>query len=190
MSRKAAVLFAEGFEEIEAVTPVDILRRAGIETLMAGVAGMEVVGVHGIPIRVDVPVEKLKGAEFDLLVLPGGGPGSKRLGSSGEARRATEEAFRSGRLVAAICAAPVYTLSAWGLLSGRRATCYPGMENQFADDVLFSPENVVRDGNIITSRGAGVALDFSLALAAALAGEAAADKLAATVMFCTKNERP
>lgn len=189
MDRKAAVLFADGFEEIEAVAPVDILRRAGVETAMAGVGGTEVSGSHGIRLRADIPIEELRAESLDLLVLPGGMPGSKHLGVSAAARRAAETVLRKGGIVAAICAAPVYTLSAWGLLSGRRATCYPGMEDQFAKDVVFSPDPVVRDGNVVTSRGAGTALDFSLALVAALFDDSTARELAAKVVKISDSQQ-
>ncbi|MDR0361891.1 MAG: DJ-1/PfpI family protein [Planctomycetota bacterium] len=182
MAKKAAVLFTDGFEEVEAITPVDILRRAGVETVVAGVGTKEPTGAHGIRVHADVGVDDLAG-DLDLLVLPGGMPGAKRLGASVAARALAELLAADGRLIGAICAAPVYTLAAWGFLAGRSATCYPGMESEFPKDVRFRPDPVVADGNFITSRGVGTALDFSLALVAALFGGNAANEMARKVVI-------
>ncbi len=168
--KKALVLFANGFEEIEAATPVDVLRRAGVDVVTAGVGGAEITGARGMVFRPDASLESAAGGEYDLLVFPGGMPGAKHLGESAVARELAEKMIASGKLVAAICAAPVKTLGAWGMLDGKRATCYPGMEEEFPAGVLFSPERVVVDGNITTSRAPGTALEFSLLLAEQLAG--------------------
>ncbi len=177
MRKKALVLFADGFEEIEAATPVDVLRRAGAEVTAAGVGGIERRGARGMAFRLDATLESALAGEYDLLVLPGGMPGAAHLGECAPARALAEKMCAEGRLVAAICAAPVKTLGAWGLLDGKRATCYPGMEAEFPAAVVFSPERVVVDGNVTTSRGPGTALEFALCLAAQLAGDAVAEKV-------------
>jgi 4-methyl-5(b-hydroxyethyl)-thiazole monophosphate biosynthesis len=181
MSKRAVVILAEGFEEIEAATPVDVLRRAGVEVVLAGLAAGPVKGAHGLSYLTDAVLPELSG-EFDLLVLPGGMPGAKNIGDSKEAMALAEKMFAQGRLVSAICAAPVMTLGAWGMLDGKWATCYPGMEKMFTKGVRFSPERVVVDGTITTSRGPGTALEFSLDLARQLVGEDTAADLAAGML--------
>lgn len=169
MAKKAVIVLAEGFEEIEAVTPIDVLRRAGVEVTVAGLGGLTVTGAHGVGYVAEVEFANLSG-EFDLVVFPGGMPGSKNIGDSAAAKDFALKMAAAGKKVAAICAAPVFTLGAWGLLEGKRATCYAGMESMFPKGVEFSPETVVVDGNIITSRGPATALPFGLALAGELMG--------------------
>ena len=176
MSKTAVVVLAEGFEEIEAVAPIDVLRRAGVQVTIAGLDGKERVGAHGVPYRADVELSELSG-DFDLVIFPGGMPGSKNLGDSSLVRALAERNLKAGRRVAAICAAPVLTLGAWGMLDGKTATCYPGMENMFPATVTFSAERVVVDGLITTSRGPGTALEFGLNLAGQLVGNEMMDKL-------------
>ncbi len=182
-TQRALVLFANGFEEIEAITPVDVLRRAGVEVTTAGVGGVrEPTGARGVTVRTDTLVEQVTDENYDLLVFPGGMPGAKNLGESAAARAMAERMAAAGKLLAAICAAPVHTLGAWGLLSGKTATCFTGMEGGFPQDVAFSPERVVEDGAVLTSRGAGTAMEFALALAARLAGAETAAKVASSML--------
>ncbi|MDR1745011.1 MAG: DJ-1/PfpI family protein [Planctomycetota bacterium] len=177
MAAKAVVVLAEGFEEIEALTPVDVLRRAEAEVTLAGVGGLTIKGAHGVGVAADAALDDLS-ESFDLIVLPGGMPGSKNIGESAAARELARTMLDAGKLVASICAAPVFTLGAWGMLDNRRATCYQGMEGMFPPSVKFSSERVVVDGNIVTSRGPGTALEFALVLAGKLAGEDAAARIA------------
>lgn len=181
MTKKAVVLLAEGFEELEALSPVDVLRRAGAEVTLAGVGGLNVKSAHDITVVADVLLDKLFG-DYDLIILPGGMPGSKNLGESPAARALTEKMLAGGKLVASMCAAPVFTLAAWGILDNKQATCYPGMEKMFPPSVKFSPGRVVVDGAITTSRGPGTALDFAFALAEQLVGKEAADKVAGDML--------
>jgi len=174
---RIAVLLAEGFEEVEAVTPIDFLRRAGVEVVIAGVGGRTVTGSHGITITADLAISELAGESLEGIVLPGGMPGSVNLAASPEVRRLVESTLSSGRLLGAICAAPARVLAPMGLLSGRRATCFPGEESAFGADVEFSEERVVRDGNLITSRGAGTAAEFAEELIRFLLGAAAANEI-------------
>lgn len=173
------VFLADGFEEIEALTPVDLLRRAGVEVRTVGVTGKMVAGSHGIRVEAD-----LSGADFTLpedaamVVLPGG-PGVNNLAASAMVYTALKEASKRDLYIAAICAAPGVLYKA-GLLQGRRATIFPGMEGE-VPDADITGEAVVRDGKIITGRSMGVALAFSHALAAVLVGEEKADEVVAKV---------
>lgn len=173
---KAAVLFAQGFEEVEALTPVDFMRRAGIEVTMAGVGGDRIKGGHSILVEADTPIGPLDPGEYDAVVLPGGMPGAENIAASAEAVAFIKAVYEKGGLVAAICAAPAVVLDPLGILKGRRATCYPGFESRFRDAV-FTEERVVLDGKVITSRGPGSAAEFALAIIRYLKDEEVAEKL-------------
>lgn len=175
---KAVVALAEGFEEIEAVTPIDVLRRAGFDLTTVGLTGRTVTGSHGIPFTADAAWDEAASLTPDVLVLPGGMPGSKNLGEHAGLREMACRVKDANGYLAAICAAPAFTLAAWGLLSGRRATCYPGCETQFPADVIYRDEAaVVVDGRFITGRGPGVAMDFSFVLLEQMAGSETATNL-------------
>ncbi|MCC8180476.1 MAG: DJ-1/PfpI family protein [Planctomycetes bacterium] len=176
MSKSVVVMLADGFEEIEAVTPVDVLRRAFAEVFFLGLTD-SAKGARGVTYLADQVINDYAGIP-DLLVFPGGLGGAQNLGSSAEAKQLAEKTAANGSLVAAICAAPVFTLGAWGMLDNKQATCYPGMEKEFPDTVVFSSQRVVVDGNIITSRGPGTALQFSLELVAQLYGQEKAATIA------------
>lgn len=181
MAKKAVVLLAEGFEEIEAATPIDVLRRAGVEVTVAGVGGLTRQGAHGLPYIADVLVEDAD-EDYDLVVCPGGMPGAKNIGESAAAKALVEKAAAAGRKIAAICAAPVFTLGAWGLLKGKKATCYAGMETMFPEGITFVAEKVVVDGNVITSRGPATALPFALVLAEELMGQDVSKEVAKAML--------
>jgi DJ-1 family protein len=176
MIKKAVLFLADGFEEMEALTPVDVLRRAGVEVTVAGISGKSATGAHGVTVQADIALSELTG-NFDLLIFPGGMPGSKNLGESAKAKELAIKHAGAGKLIAAICAAPVFTLGAWGILDGKTATCYPGMDNLLPAGVKFSPDRVVVDGNVITSRGPGTATEFSLALVEKLVDKAMVQSL-------------
>lgn len=181
MSR-ALVFLADGFEEIEGLTVVDLLRRAGVETQTVAVMGApEVTGSHGIQVRADVLFEEMDDSDTELYVLPGGMPGTKHLAAHAGLGKLLQDAASSGKKVAAICAAPS-VLGGLGILKGRRATSYPGFEGQLAGAEL-SEEQVVVSGNITTSRGMGTAIPFGLELVAQLKGRAVADELAKGIVF-------
>ena len=173
--KKIAVLLADGFEEVEAVTPIDFLRRAGIDVVTAGVTGKTVTGAHGVKISADAVVGGLP-AGLDGVVLPGGMPGAQNIADSAEAVDLIRKILAAGKLVGAICAAPAVVLGAHGLLQGRRFTCYPGFERDVRG-ASFTPDRVVADGNLITSRGPGTAAEFALALIEKLAGREEAEKI-------------
>ena len=181
--KTALVLLAEGFEEVEALTPVDYLRRAGIDVKTVSVPGSASVrGARGISVEADLPFKKIP-AEFDCLILPGGMPGSRNLAAHAGTIALVRESAAAGRLVGAICAAPALVLGkAAGVLSGKAYTCHPDLEEEGGFGGLFRHERVVRDGNIVTSRAAGTAGEFALALIEALVGGDAAAKISKSVL--------
>jgi 4-methyl-5(b-hydroxyethyl)-thiazole monophosphate biosynthesis len=184
----AYVMLAEGFEEIEAVTVVDVLRRAGIETRTVAVGarpggregGSTVTGAHGIPVGADRTLDEIRPERDDLIVLPGGMPGTKHLQEDAHLGALLTTHRAHDGWLGAICAAPSVP-GRLGLLAGRKATSFPGFEAELRGAVL-STEPVVRDGRILTSRAAGTAMAFSLALVAALRGQPAADALARSML--------
>jgi 4-methyl-5(b-hydroxyethyl)-thiazole monophosphate biosynthesis len=170
---KVLVPLAEGFEEIEAVTVVDLLRRAGIAVQTASLGGREVTGSHGITVHSDLGIDEAAADDYDMIVLPGGMPGTAHLKSDARVARLLREFAASGRYTAAICAAPSVLAHA-GLLEGRRATSYPGfLAADSAAGIRLSDEPVVIDGKVVTSRGPGTAVPFALALIELLEGPAA-----------------
>lgn len=174
--KKVIIFFADGTEEIEAVTPIDLLRRAGAEVTVVGLKGKTQTGSHGISVCTDISGEELgDNAEFDMLVLPGGSLGTKNLGESELVGNYIMRAVEEGKFIAAICAAPTI-LGGMGLLRGRKATCYPGLEGKLTG-ALTPGKKVVCDGKIITGAGAGASAEFSLALVYALFGEELAYKI-------------
>ncbi len=162
------LFLADGFEEIEAVTTLDILRRCGLEVQTISVTGKRIIhGAHGIPIMVDTLFRHSYVADSQGLILPGGMPGTKNLMASDGLRKAIVSQNKKQRLIAAICAAPSI-LGNLGLLSGRRATCYPGFESQLQGAVVENAA-VVEDGHFITGRGPAAAQEFAFAIAARFA---------------------
>jgi 4-methyl-5(b-hydroxyethyl)-thiazole monophosphate biosynthesis len=178
----ACVLLADGFEEVEAVTPIDYLRRAGVDVKILGVTGKTVSGSHGIRIETESGTEGFA-KDYDCIVVPGGGRGADNIAASPSAAYLIKRHFGAGKLVAAICAAPAVVLhGACGILQGRRFTCFPGLEAKVSG-AEFSEERVVVDGNLITSRAAGTAGEFAAAIVRQLLGEEAAEKFAKTVLL-------
>ena len=157
------VLLAEGFEELEALSPVDILRREGIDVKTVGIAGIEVRGTHGITVRADMTADEVNEAEVSAIIFPGGMPGSLNLDASPYADRFIAAALKNGGHIAAICAAPL-VLGRRGLLRGKRATCFPGFEGELTG-ARATGEAVVTDGNITTARDFRAAVEFGDELA-------------------------
>ncbi|MCR4695149.1 MAG: DJ-1/PfpI family protein [Pseudobutyrivibrio sp.] len=179
---KVLVFFAEGHEEVEALTVVDLLRRAGIEVDMVSVTGNKrVPGSHGINTYCDQLVETADFDGADMLVLPGGMPGTLNLELCDKLMAGVGNFVESGKLVGAICAAPT-VLGRAGYLQGKKATCYPGMEADLKG-AIFSQDNVCHDGNIITSRGVGTAIDFALEIITTLVDESTAKNLAKGIVY-------
>ena len=170
------VFLADGFEEVEAVTPVDILRRGGVEVKTCSImpGRREVQGAHGLTLRADLLPEELSEGE-EAILLPGGMPGTKFLGESDLVRRRVLAGFERGILLTAICAAPT-VLSACGVLKGKKATCYPGMDEGLDCEKALS-DPVVISGRVITGRGPGAAAPFGFAILSALKGKETAEKI-------------
>lgn len=180
--KKTAILFAEGYEEVEALTVVDLLRRAKIGCDIVAVKEVdEVTGSHGISVRADKTLSQLEVEQYDGLILPGGLRGVNNLAADERVIDMLRRFAAVGKLTAAICAGPTVLAKA-GLLEGRKACCYPGMEDQLTG-ALACTEAVVADGSIITSRGLGTAIPFALALVAYFQGEAQALALAKAIVF-------
>lgn len=160
------ILLADGFEEIEAITPADILRRMELDVVLVGVSAKQVRGSHGIELTVDRTLNQLKDQTPRAVLLPGGMPGTKNLDASKAVGELVLRTASDGGIVGAICAAPM-VLGRLGLLQGRRATCFPGFEEHLAGAKKCG-ESVVIDGGIVTASGAGVAADFGFAVGALL----------------------
>lgn len=164
MSKKVLVPIADGTEEIEAVCLIDTLRRAGAEVMVASVtAARTVTCSRGVRIEADVLIAACADVTYDLIAVPGGMPGAEHLRDNAVLTDLLKQQRDAGRLYAAICAAPVVVLQHHGLLAGRRATCFPGFAAQL-HNAEAAGERVVVDGNCVTSRGAGSAIEFALAL--------------------------
>ena len=176
------VLLAEGFEEVEALTPVDLLRRAGVETRLVGVTGATVCGARGINVVTDLSMDEVDLAKADMLVLPGGMPGTTNLYADKRVTDAVRTMADAGKYVAAICAAPSIILGGMGLLEGKKATCYPGMEDKLLG-ANWQEQPVVVDGNFVTSRGVGTAIAFALTLVTILKDEETAKSLANSIVY-------
>ena len=167
---KVLMPLAEGFEEIEAVTVVDLLRRAGIEVQTASLGAREVTGSHGITVLADLGLDAAAADDYDMIVLPGGMPGADHLKKDARVVALLRQFAAAGRYTAAICAAPGVLAHA-GLLEGRAATSYPGfLTRESAAGLRLSEDPVVVDGRVVTSRGPGTAVHFALALIELLAG--------------------
>lgn len=180
--KKTAILFAKGFEEVEALTVVDLLRRAGIGCEIVSVSGESTVeGSHGIAVKADRVFSETDFSDYDGVILPGGMPGTTNLAAEEKVLALLREFFAAGKLTAAICAAPTVLAKA-GLLAGKRAVCYPGMEDQLTG-AIAGDTPVAVDGTVITSRGVGTAIDFSLAIVTYFLGDGAAEKLAFSIVY-------
>ena len=176
------VFLAEGFEEIEALTPVDCLRRAGKDVRTVGIGGKVIKGSHGIPVAADLAdTEFSPDASLEMIVLPGGMPGTIHLGESSTVQDALSYCVSNDKWIAAICAAPSI-LGARGLLSDKTATCYPGFEDKLIGCNTVA-EPVCRDGRIITGRGPGAAMDFALCLIEVLCGAETAAGIAEGMVY-------
>lgn len=169
------VFLANGFEEMEALAPVDLLRRAGLEVQTVGIGSRCPVGAHGVPVTADITAEDMELSLMTVLVLPGGMPGTTHLDASETVKKAIAYAAEHRLPMGAICAAPS-VLGHAGVLQGRRATCYPGFEPELTGAVT-TDESVVTDGLVTTARGAGVATEFALELVARLVSPEAAEQI-------------
>ena len=179
---KLCIFMADGVEEIEGLTVVDLARRAGIDIDMVSIMGrQEINGSHGIRFMADKLIEDIKFSDYDGLVCPGGVKGTQNLKADERVAAIIREFCAAGKLVSAICAAPT-VLGAAGVLEKKKATCYPGCEDGLTGANALT-DKVVRDGHIITSRGMGTAVDFGLALIEYLIDASAADDMAKKIVF-------
>lgn len=175
------VFLADGFEEIEALTVVDVLRRAEIPVLSVGIGGSAIEGSHGITVSADIEIEAVETGEIEALVLPGGMPGTENLWKSARLRGILESAFKNGLHIFAICAAPII-LGRLGFLKNRKATCFPGFEKELLGAEI-TPCGVCPDGNIITARGPGAALPFSYKIVEVFKGKKSAEQLRRAMQY-------
>lgn len=180
--KRVLVPIADGTEEMEAVCTIDVLRRAGAEVTVASVMGrLQVIASRGVKLVADALIEDCLGVDYDLIAVPGGMPGAEHLRDSAVLAGLLKSQVASGRLYAAICAAPVVVLQHHGLLAGRRATCHPSFESQLLNPAAVK-DRVVVDGNCITSRGPGTAIEFALQLVASLLGEEKAHEVGSAML--------
>ncbi|MGN1378254.1 MAG: DJ-1 family glyoxalase III [Dorea sp.] len=180
--KKVSVMLADGFEEVEALTAVDLLRRAKIYVDTVSVTDdFTVHGAHGINVQTEDLFDEVDFSETDMIVLPGGMPGTTNLKEHEELKKVLLRFAEEGKYIGAICAAPT-VLDEIGILQGKRATCYPGVESQIKDAILTRTP-VMRDGNIITGQGVGTAIDFALKLVEVLAGEEKAKEIAEAIVY-------
>jgi 4-methyl-5(b-hydroxyethyl)-thiazole monophosphate biosynthesis len=177
MKKSVLCLLVDGFEEIETVTPVDVLRRAGVEVTIAALADKTATGKQGMRLEADALLDDVDASDFDLLLIPGG-PGVAALRSDGRPAKLAAQFATKHKPVAAICAAPLVLMDA-GLLAGKKFTAYHSVREELGGGL---DDRVVVDGQVITSRGAGTALDFSLAIVKHLLGAKAALDVAEEIM--------
>jgi 4-methyl-5(b-hydroxyethyl)-thiazole monophosphate biosynthesis len=178
------VHLADGFEEIEALTSVDLLRRVGVNVETVSIMGrLNVTGAHGIEAVADIVFEDADYDNCELIVLPGGLPGATNLAAHEGLKQKLLSFANEGRKIAALCASPAAILAPLGILDGKKATGYPGYEEEALEKAVRTPGDVVKDGNIITSRGPATAMAFALALVEALCGKETRDKLAKDLLL-------
>ena len=176
------VLLGTGFEEAEALIPIDLMRRAGIDVLSVGVTGKTVSGGHGIRVEADITLDEMDLTALDMIVLPGGLGGVASARASEKALSALQFAWENDKFVAAICAGPT-VLADLHITDGRQVTCYPGCESDMGDANLVAGAACVRDGKLITGTSAGCAVPFALALIEALKGQDAANTVAQQIVI-------
>lgn len=173
------MFLANGFEEIEALMPLDLMRRAGLEVTTVGIGGKDITGSHGITVKADITDLDLVSGAPECVILPGGMPGTKNLDASPVVHKALDDALENNSLICAICAAPMI-LGKRGILRGKNVTCFPGFEEYLEGATVGG--RAVRDGQVITGIGMGAALEFGIEIVAALKGREEAEKLAAAVL--------
>lgn len=182
MPKTAYLFLARGFEEIEAITTIDLLRRAGIACVTVAIGdSLQVAGAHHIPVIADQPLSSVQLEDADALILPGGLPGVTNLNESTLLRNLIAEGNKAGKLIAAICAAPMI-LGQLGILHGKEATTYPSFEPHL-EGYIATEQSVVVAGNVITARSAGVTIPFALSIIAHLVGQEVADEVRSAIIY-------
>jgi len=181
--KKTYVFLADGFEDVEALIPVDVLRRGGVDVVTVSITDFPLSrSAHGVNIETDTVFKQCNFADADLLLLPGGMPGASNLFEHKGVCKAVADQLAAGRKVAAICAAPAVVLGQLGLLKGRRATCYPGFE-QMLDGATYTADLVTVDGNVTTAEGPAAAFPFAYELLAQLTDLQTSDQIAEGMRF-------
>ncbi len=176
------MLLGTGFEETEAIAPLDLLRRAGVEVQTVGITGKTVYGSHNIGIVADIEISQMDLTSLEMIILPGGLGGVASARACQPALDALKFAWENGKFVAAICAGPT-VLADLGITDGKQATCFPGCEDGMGDAKMVANAAVVRDGRLITGTSAGCAIPFGLELIAALKGNKEADRIAKQIVI-------
>ena len=177
---KIAILLANGFEEIEALTPLDVLRRAGVDVETIGIGAEIITGAHNIQVVADITDAEANAEDYDGVIFPGGMPGAVNLDAAEFTDKIIDAVKSKNGIIAAICAAPL-VLGRRGLLEGKKATCYPGFEEELKGADVLSL-SVVADGNIITARGMGVALEFSKVLTSIIVSKEESERISKAIM--------
>ena len=177
----ALVILSPGFEEVEAITVIDLLRRASIKVTTAGLTGTLITGSHDISVTADAELSKVNHTNFDILILPGGQPGTNNMKANPTILKWIQERHSKKQLIGAICAAPT-VLHAAGITDNLKLTSYPAEKKTFTNSI-YSEDNVVIDIHIITSRGVGTAIDFSLAIIAKLINQSTADDIKSKIVY-------
>ena len=176
------MLLGTGFEETEAIAPLDLLRRAGVEVLTVGLNGKVIYGSHGIGVEADIEIGEMDLTKLEMIVLPGGLGGVTSIRSCQAAMDAVRFAYENDKYTAAICAGPT-VLADLGIVDGKKATCYPGCESGMGDAIMQENAPCVRDGKLITGTSAGCAISFGLMLIEALKGAEVADRIAKQIVI-------
>ena len=176
------MLLGTGFEETEAIAPLDLLRRAGVQVATVGVNGKVIYGSHGIGVEADIEISEMDLTALEMIILPGGLGGVASARASEPAMAALDFAWKNGKYVAAICAGPT-VLADLGITDGKNATCYPGCEDGMGSANMIANAACVRDGRLITGTSAGCAIPFGLALVEALKGKDAAEAVARQIVI-------
>jgi protein deglycase len=182
---RVVVILADGFEEVEAMAIVDVLRRADIDTVTAGLHEGPVVSARKVKVIPDTVIDKVRSDDFDMIVLPGGQPGSDNLNADNRVKELLKSFSQKGKLTGAICAAP-FVLANAGVLQGKHATSFPSYKDRLGN-VIYEEKTVVEDGNILTSRGPGTALSFGLAIVARLLNKEKAQKIREAMLVETRD---
>ncbi len=183
---RSYVFLANGFEEIEALTVVDVMRRAGLEVQTVSInKDNNVIGAHGVTVVADTNIYAANFEDAEWLIAPGGMPGSQNLHECKKLNDILSSHFKKDGKIAAICAAPALVLSPLGILDGKEATCYPGMENHFRKEVIQKVAHVVKDGNVITANGPATATMFALTIVADTLGKTIAQEIGSGMLcYC------
>ncbi len=182
MIKKAILPLAEGFEEIEAVVCIDLLRRAGIKVDVVGLTNLIISGSRKIRIKTTKKINQIS-YPYDACILAGGMPGAKNLASSTNINQLIKKMAREKKIIAAICASPAIILAPLGILDNKKATCYPGMEKSFSPSTIYKNKKVVVDENIITSQGPATAFQFALGIIEKLVGKKISDKVKESILY-------